>query len=125
MADHMYVKIDIKCINSALCQSKFVKADLDENIGRVISLLLEESGNTYAVQIRRIDSGRTDIDPTTHVRVLKDFGCQTISAWVCKVENDPNNNKPTQGKSIFDVLMKLPEATHNILHNGIKISRSK
>ncbi|XP_061174857.1 uncharacterized protein LOC133184000 [Saccostrea echinata] len=107
MADHVYVKIDIRCIDAAIRQSKFVKAKLDDDIGRVISVLLEESGKSDAVQISRIESRGTDIDPKTPISVLKDFGCKTISAWVCKLEQDSNttNNKPTQGKSIFDVLM--------------------
>lgn len=69
----MYIKIEIKCIDSSICRSKIVKAKLSDSVGHVISDLLEESDGT-ALQISRIESEGTDLEPKTPVNVLKDFG---------------------------------------------------
>ena len=74
MEDHIYIKIDVKCIDSAVCRSKIVKARMDDYIGHVVSELLDEFDNNVPLKISRIESSNTDIDPQTPVSVLKDFG---------------------------------------------------
>ena len=67
MEDHMYIKIDVKCIDSAVCRSKIVKARFNGIIGHVISDLLDELDKNVHLKISRIESSNTDIDPQTQV----------------------------------------------------------
>ena len=50
----MYIKIDIKCIDSAVCRSKIVKARVNGIIGHFISDLLDEFDNMVYLKIARI-----------------------------------------------------------------------
>lgn len=71
---HMYLKVEIMCIDSAICRNKIVKAKLDDSVGHVISGILEEFDSAQPLQISRVSSEGTDLDLTTPVNVLKDFG---------------------------------------------------
>ena len=62
MEDHMYIKIDIKCIDSAVCRSKIVKPRLNGIIGHLISDLLDEFDNMVYLKITRIESSNTNVN---------------------------------------------------------------
>ena len=65
MGDHMYIKIDVKCIESAVCSSEIVKARLNGIIGHFISDLLDKFDNNVHLKFSRIESSNTNVNPQT------------------------------------------------------------
>jgi hypothetical protein len=77
MDDHMYIKVEIVAIDSSVCRNKFIKAKLSDSVGNVISDVLEDSdchSASSALQVSKVSSEGTDIDLSTPIKVLKDFG---------------------------------------------------
>lgn len=71
MENHLYIKIDVKCTDSAVCYSKIVKARLNDIVGHIISDFLEESDNNISLKRSPIENENTDIDSLTPVSMLK------------------------------------------------------